>query len=114
MKNKSFVILGDSTSMSICAERKSYPFILSDMNVWSSSSRIVNCSMPGITSVDACAFFFNNLKSFGDIQSVVIYLGNCDTMSSELNQGKYTFFKQQKYKIKNIIKIGRASCRERV
>lgn len=103
MKNKSIVILGDSTSMSIGAERKSYPFILSDMKVWSSNSRIVNCSMPGITSADACAFFFNNLKSFDEIQSVIIYLGNCDTMSSELNKGKYTFFKQQKHKIKNTI-----------
>jgi len=103
MKNKSIVILGDSTSMSIGAERKSYPFILSEMKVWSSNSRIVNCSMPGITSMDACAFFFNNLKSFNDIQSVIIYLGNCDTMSSELNEGKYTFFKQLKYKINSAI-----------
>ncbi len=103
MKNKSIVILGDSTSMSIGAERKSYPFILSDMKVWSSTLRIVNCSMPGFTSTDACAFFFNNLRLFDDIQSVVIYLGNCDTMSSELSHGKYTLFKQLKYKIKNTI-----------
>ncbi|MFK5893418.1 MAG: hypothetical protein QM504_09390 [Pseudomonadota bacterium] len=89
--------------MSIGAERKSYPFILSDMKVWSSNSRIVNCSMPGFTSTDACAFFFNNLKSFEDIQSVIIYLGNCDTMSSELNKGKYTIFNQLKYNIKNTI-----------
>ena len=99
MSKKSIVILGDSTSMSIGAEKKSYPFILSEMNVWSSGTRIVNCSMPGFTSADACAFFFNNLKSFEDLQSVIIYLGNCDTMSSEVYKGKYTYYYQKKLQI---------------
>ena len=99
MKKKSIVILGDSTSMSIGADMKSYPFILSNMQSWSPNSSIFNCSLPGFTSTDACAFFFNNLALLGDVQSVVIYLGNCDTMASELVKGKYDFFKQKKHKL---------------
>jgi len=111
MKNKSIVILGDSTSMSIGAERKSYPFILSDMKSWSSDLRIINCSMPGITSTDACAFFFKNLSTFDDVQTVIVYLGNCDTMSSELNKGSYTYLYELKDKVKNSLNISNKKVR---
>lgn len=104
MNTKTIVILGDSTSMSIGAERETYPFLLSEMKVWIPRSKIINCSIPGFTSSDACAFFFNNLHTFGDIQSVIIYLGNCDTMASELHKGKYTLYCQYKFKIMNLVK----------
>ena len=103
MNKKSIVILGDSTSMSVGFEEKTYPFLLSRMPVWDKNIQIVNCSIPGFTSADACAFFFKNQKQFEEISSVIIYLGNCDTMSSELYKGKYTILSQLNEKLKRII-----------
>ncbi|MCK5268633.1 MAG: hypothetical protein KAR07_10705, partial [Spirochaetes bacterium] len=76
--------------MSIGAERQMYPFHLADMNSWSEGATIVNCSLPGFTSADACAFFFRKKKSLKSLTAVIIYLGNCDAMSSELRKGKYS------------------------
>jgi len=104
VNNKSIIILGDSTSMTVGVEKASYLFLLSSMKIWPSNTKIINCSMPGFTSTDACAFFFNNIDSFGGIKSVIIYLGNCDTMSSELNKGKYTFKRQIQSKLSLIFK----------
>lgn len=93
MKRKTILILGDSTSMTI-GERKMYPFQLADLNGWAKDARILNCSIPGFTSADACAFFFRNKKCFGQLSAVIIYLGNCDAISSELRKGKYTPLRQ--------------------
>lgn len=90
MKKNTIVILGDSTSMTIGAEAQMYPFHLAEMPVWAPETKIVNCSLPGFTSFDASAFFFRNIKSFENLSAVIIYLGNCDTMASELDCGRYS------------------------
>ena len=94
MKRKTILTVGDSTSMTIGAERQMYLFYLADMRSWAQGSRILNCSLPGFTSADACAFFFRNKKHFEQLSAVIIYLGNCDAMSSELRKGKYTPLRQ--------------------
>lgn len=78
------IILGDSTSMTIGMERKTYPFILADQRIWPEKTEMVNCSQPGFTSGDACAFFFRHIKGFARTKAVIIYLGNCDANASEL------------------------------
>lgn len=90
MKPKTILILGDSTSMTIGVEKEMYPFHLANMKNWAPGTRIVNCSLPGFTSADACAFFFRNKKELAPLDAVIIYLGNCDAMSSELHKGKYS------------------------
>ena len=100
MYKKSIVILGDSTSMSIGLDGISYPYILSESKIWSQNTQIINCSIPGFTSSDLCAFFFRHLKSFAKIEAVILYTGNCDTMSSELERPRYSYY----YQYKNIFK----------
>ena len=99
MRKKTIVILGDSTSMSAGADEVSYPYLLSKTPIWGNNTSIVNCSIPGFTSADLCAFFFDNLNIFGEIVAVIIYTGNCDTMSSELPRPKYSFWYQLKRRI---------------
>jgi len=99
MRKKTIVILGDSTSMSVGADGVSYPYLLSKVPIWDDNTSIVNCSIPGFTSADLCAFFFDNLNIFGEIVAVIIYTGNCDTMSSELPRPKYSFWYQLKRRI---------------
>jgi hypothetical protein len=94
MERKIILILGDSTSMSIGVDKQMYPFHLVVMKNWTKGTKIVNCSIPGFTSADACAFFFRNKKNLGSLAAVIIYLGNCDAMSSELRKGKYSFLRQ--------------------
>lgn len=94
MKRKTILILGDSTSMSTGAEGKMYPFYFAQMRRWAPGTRIVNCSIPGFTSADACAFFFKNKKNLAPLKAVVIYLGNCDAIASELRKGKYSPLRQ--------------------
>lgn len=90
MQNKdTILILGDSSSMTIGVERKMYPFLLADAERWPESTVLVNCSQPGITAADACAFYFRH-KDNGNLKAVVIHLGNCDSMSSEIHKGRYT------------------------
>ena len=94
MKNKTILILGDSTSMTTGMEKEMYPFHLAKMKAWATGTRIVNCSLPGFASADACAFFFNDKKLFEPLAAVIIYLGNCAAISSELRKGKYSPFRQ--------------------
>lgn len=85
------LILGDSTSTSIGTANSSYPVLLSEKKVWPKNSTIINCSLPGLTSADLCAIFFKDFfKKLNDISNVIIYIGNCDSASSELRKGKYT------------------------
>ncbi len=72
MSDNSVVILGDSTSMSIGVDGVSYPYLLSESKIWAKNTKLINCSLPGFTSADLCAFFFNNYRSFGKITSVII------------------------------------------
>lgn len=100
MNSNTVMILGDSTSMTIGLERKMYPFLLADAEIWPTDTRIINCSMPGFTSADAVAFFFRHHHSIQkSLRAVVVYLGNCDTASSEVRKGKYSFLRQVKYRI---------------
>lgn len=95
------LILGDSTSMSIGVERKMHPFILADRPIWPDDTQIINCSLPGMTSADAAAFMFRHKKElFGDLKAVFIYLGNCDTTSTEVRKGRYTYFRYFKSKVR--------------
>lgn len=109
-KNSSTIlILGDSTSMSIGVEKKTHPFILANRTIWPENTRILNCSLPGMTSADAAAFFFRHKKDFiDDLKSVFIYLGNCDTTSTEVRKGSYSYLRYLKNKFQESIGKTRA------
>lgn len=94
MKENAILILGDSTSMTVGVERFMYPFRLADAARWPESTTFVNCSLPGITSADACAFFFRYLKRSQQPRAVILSVGTCDSMSSEVRKGRYTFARQ--------------------
>ena len=99
------LILGDSTSMTIGVGNGSYPYQLAKTPAWKSSTRFVNCSQPGFTSADACAFFFNYYKKNRDVSAVIIHLGTCDSFSSEIQKGKYTSKKQFSIALKRSLGI---------
>lgn len=86
----SILILGDSTSMTIGLERKSYPYLLADRLSWPEGAKIVNISQPGITASDAAAYFFRFIKKYPDLKAVIVYLGNCDANANELCKGRVT------------------------
>ena len=89
------LILGDSTSMSIGLERKTHTFINSGKHIWPSDTIIVNSSLPGMTAADSAAFYFRHKKKvLKNLRTVLIYLGNCDTTSTEVRKGKYSKFVQ--------------------
>lgn len=95
MNSATILILGDSTSMSIGLEKKSYPFLLASAQVWPRGTRIINCSLPGFTSADATAFFFRHRRLLlKDLRAVVVFLGNCDTASTEVRKGRYGHLQQ--------------------
>ena len=94
------LILGDSTSMTIGLENESYPYKLAQKSTWKPFTRFINCSQPGFTSADACAFFFNHYNKYSNIVAVIINLGTCDSFSSEIKKGKYTLRKHLYFKIK--------------
>jgi tetratricopeptide (TPR) repeat protein len=89
MATQTLFILGDSTSMTIGCERETYPYIMADQTCWSEGTEIINCSLPGITSADACAFFFRENRKFPLLKAVVLHLGTCDATSWEINRGRY-------------------------
>lgn len=97
------LILGDSTSMTIGFERKTYPFILAEQKNWSNETEIVNCSQPGFTSSDACAFFFRHIRDFSSLKGVIIYLGNCDANATEIKKGRYTVFQHYYNKMRELL-----------
>lgn len=90
MAKQTIFILGDSTSMTIGAERRMYPFVMADRPCWPESTEIVNCSQPGFTSADACAFFFRHRKEFPSLRAVVMHLGTCDAASWERRRGRFS------------------------
>lgn len=94
MAKNTLFILGDSTSMTIGCERHMYPFVLADSACWPESTEIINCSQPGFTSADACAFFFRHQKEYPSLSSVLIHLGTCDSTSWEIRRGKYTSLRE--------------------
>lgn len=105
MAKHTVFILGDSTSMTIGCERHMYPFVMADRACWPESTEVVNCSQPGFTSADACAFFFHHRKEFPSLSAVVIHLGTCDAASWELRKGKYTYFKESMGRLKKTLGV---------
>ena len=53
----SILILGDSTSSTIGLERKTHHMLLADKKMWPYQTIMLNCSMPGMTSADALAYY---------------------------------------------------------
>ena len=100
MAKQTIFILGDSTSMTIGAERRMYPFVMADRACWPESTEIVNCSQPGFTSADACAFFFRHRAEFPSLRAVVIHLGTCDAASWEIRRGRYSPARQSMLRLK--------------
>lgn len=101
------LVLGDSSSMTVGLERKTYPFLLADKPMWRNGAEIVNCSQAGFVSSDACAFFFRHFNDFYNLGAVIIYLGNNDGYASELRKGSYTFGVQCRNTIKELVGIGK-------
>lgn len=96
-KSGTFLILGDSTSMSIGLEKQTHTFINAQKNIWPSNTTIVNSSLPGMTAADSAAFYFRHKKNeLNNLKGVLIYLGNCDTTSTEVRKGKYSKLVQVK------------------
>lgn len=113
MNSTTILILGDSTSMSVGLEKKTYPFLLASATIWPCDTRIVNCSLPGFTSADAAAFFFRHDRAFlKDLNAVVVYLGNCDATSSEVRKGKYGYLRQAVCWIREV--VGRMPAKTRI
>lgn len=88
---RKILILGDSTSVSIGCEEKTYPYLLSNQPRWSDGTQVVNCSLPGLTAADCCSIFFRDFaKTCREFSDVIMYLGNCDAASNEIDKGRYT------------------------
>jgi tetratricopeptide (TPR) repeat protein len=111
MTKKTIFILGDSTSMTIGAERRMYPFLLADRPCWPESTEIVNCSQPGFTSADACAFFFRHRVEYPSLAAVVIHLGTCDAASWEIRRGRYSPARQMILRLKEAAGVRRERTR---
>ena len=95
MKNENrILILGDSTSMSWGLERETYPFLMAKTAAWPAGTTIVNASLPGMTTADACAFFFQKGKHLDGLRAVIIGLGDCDASATEIPKGRYTPVRQ--------------------
>lgn len=111
MAKNTLFILGDSTSMTIGCERHMYPFLMADQSCWPESTEFINCSQPGFTSADACAFFFRHRKEFPALKAVIIHLGTCDATSWEVRKGKYTPFRQGLIRAKEVLGIKKERTR---
>lgn len=113
MTSATILILGDSTSMSIGLEKKTYPFLLANAPIWRDGTKFVNCSLPGFTSADAAAFFFRHRRMWRkDLAAVVVYLGNCDTTSTEIRKGRYGGLKQMACSFREA--VGRLPAKTRI
>ncbi len=98
MPKNTVLILGDSTSMSVGMDEKTYPFFLKNSGMWPDKSTLLNCSLPGFTSADAACFFYTVYKNkLKDLGAVIIYLGNCDAAASEVRKGRLTPLKNIKF-----------------
>lgn len=102
-KTNTILILGDSTSMSIGVERVMHPFLTAARSCWPANTRIVNSSLPGMTSGDAVTFFFRHQAELAnELRAVVIYLGNCDTTSNEVKKGKVGKLKRLRFRLQEL------------
>jgi hypothetical protein len=98
--------------MTVGAEPQMYPYLMADEARWPESMTFVNCSLPGITAADACAFFFDYLSRAAAPRAVVLSLGTCDAMSSEVRKGRYTLARQVANSTRR--RLGRAPARARL
>lgn len=84
--------------MSTGVDKKAWPFLIANRKMWAPDAGILNCSIPGFTAADAAAYFFKMwAHRLNEIGNVIIYLGNCDSASSEVHKGKcsiYSRFRQ--------------------
>lgn len=94
MSETQIVLLGDSTSMTVGLDRRTYPFLLADTPRWPARTTFVNASLPGFTSADACAFYFHFAERLAGLRAVILFLGHCDAASTELPKRRYTFLRQ--------------------
>ena len=88
--------------MTLGLERQIHHMKLADRKIWPANTTIVNCSIPGMTAADAATYFFLNQKKYS-IASVFIYLGNCDTISTENRKGAISRNRVRKYLINDKI-----------
>jgi len=99
-EEKIILLLGDSTSTTLGVEREIHHMQLADRNIWPPNTKILNCSIPGMTAADAATYYAMVSKKYGkSIISVFIYLGNCDTIAMEFSKGNFTKTKYLKHKL---------------
>ena len=116
MESTSILILGDSTSMTVGYEEKSYPFILSKEKIWPKNTTIYNASLHGFASADGLKFLNNHINNISNIKVAIINLAICDSIAAEKIKGKFVknninfitkinkyFFKNKKNLLKNNI-----------
>ena len=91
--NPSILILSDSTSSTVGLERKIHHMVIADKKIWPKDTTILNFSIPGTTSADALAYLrLLKSKTKKSLKAIFIYLGNCDTISTENPKGYYSYF----------------------
>jgi len=99
------LVLGDSTSTSLGMNKQTHHMILAERNIWPRSTKIINCSLPGMTAADGLALYRNlPIKTKKSIKVVFLYFGNCDSISMEYPKGKYTLLKHISYRLLNKFK----------
>lgn len=104
MDQPTILFLGDSTSMTVGLERTMHPFLSAAKHSWPEGTRFVSCCLPGITAADAVMFYFRHKKQIGkSLRAVVIYLGNCDTASTEVVKGRVGSWKRAAFKLRESI-----------
>lgn len=99
-KEKIILLLSDSTSTTLGVEREIHHMQLADRNIWPPNTKILNCSIPGMTAADAATYYTMASKKYDkSIVSVFIYLGNCDTIAMEFSKGNFTKIKYLRHKL---------------
>lgn len=79
------IILGDSTSVSYGRNEANYVDVMAKTACWPQGLTFINYSFPGATSFDMYEAFKNHiLSAYEEIFGIIIYLGNCDAVSSPL------------------------------
>tara|TARA_B100001121_G_scaffold125751_2_gene110201 strand:- start:12318 stop:14312 length:1995 start_codon:yes stop_codon:yes gene_type:complete len=105
--NPSILILSDSTSSTVGLERKIHHMVIADKKIWPKDTTILNFSIPGTTSADALAYLrLLKSKTKKSLKAIFIYLGNCDTISTENPKGYYSYYNHIKHIIKRNVNSG--------
>lgn len=98
------LVLGDSTSMSIGVEHVMHPFVSAEKSIWPEDTCFVNSSLPGMTAADAVTFYFRHKAELeNSLRAVIIYLGNCDTASTEVTKGKVGKTKRLQFRLQEMM-----------